>query len=135
MNAELDSGSYFLVIKLRRGQEVKIGSLGVFHFPAGYYVYTGSAMKNLHGRVARHQRRRNKRLWWHIDFLLDNRFTVLKDTILCPSHERQECLINQEIQKLGGGEIIARRFGASDCKSGCRNHLMFFSQQSMSPHH
>ena len=47
MNAELDSGSYFLVIKLRRGQEVKIGSLGVFHFPAGYYVYTGSAMKKL----------------------------------------------------------------------------------------
>jgi len=129
MEADLDSGSYLLIIKLRRKQKVKIGKLGVFDFPAGYYLYTGSAMRNLRKRVARHQRRRNKKLRWHIDFLLNNQYAVLERTVLYPSRDGQECRINRKIQKLRGGEILVRRFGASDCKSDCGAHLIYFSKR------
>jgi len=42
---------------------------GQIPFPAGWYVYTGSARNGLAQRVGRHLRH-NKRKHWHIDYLL-----------------------------------------------------------------
>ena len=42
-----DSGDYFIVLRLSEAAEISVGSLGRIHFPAGYYVYVGSARKNL----------------------------------------------------------------------------------------
>ncbi|HSF57479.1 MAG TPA: DUF123 domain-containing protein [Candidatus Binatia bacterium] len=46
-----------------------MGKLGDAVFPAGTYVYTGSAMKGLAARVKRHCSRK-KKIHWHIDYLL-----------------------------------------------------------------
>jgi hypothetical protein len=58
--------SYQLWIALRRPLDIEVGRLGVCRFPAGVYVYTGSAKRNLEARIARHCRK-DKTLRWHID--------------------------------------------------------------------
>ncbi len=58
-----------LHLLIAKPARLKIGRLGVFLFPAGRYVYTGSALSGLNRRLARHQRQ-EKRLHWHIDYLL-----------------------------------------------------------------
>ena len=68
-NSSTDSGLYQLVIQLGRRQVIDVGHLGRFAFPSGYYVYTGSAKLGLESRIARHLRK-EKRLRWHIDYLL-----------------------------------------------------------------
>jgi len=55
-----DSASYQLLIKLADKRRIKVGRLGSFIFPAGYYVYTGSAKIGLEARIARHLRRDKK---------------------------------------------------------------------------
>ena len=67
----LDSGCYQLKIKIKQNITQTIGALGECSFPKGDYIYTGSAMKNLKSRIARH-RRKDKKLRWHIDYLLNH---------------------------------------------------------------
>ena len=64
-----DRGSYLLILKLNRSRNLEFGRKEKRQvFPAGYYVYVGSAMKNLTQRLERHRRlRKNK--FWHIDYL------------------------------------------------------------------
>lgn len=61
-------GDYLLVLHLDTAQDIEIGSRGILHFPERYYVYIGSARKNLDQRMARHRRLR-KGMHWHIDWL------------------------------------------------------------------
>ena len=68
-NSQNNSGTYQLVIHLEADRIITVGKLGRFHFPAGYYIYSGSAQKNLTHRISRHLRKK-KPLRWHIDYLL-----------------------------------------------------------------
>ena len=61
--------TYQLAIRIGRPIRIRVGRLGEFEFPAGRYVYTGSARRGLEARVRRHLSRA-KRLHWHIDYLL-----------------------------------------------------------------
>ena len=63
--------SYQLHIRLSRPICCQIGRLGRFDFPAGRYLYTGSARRNMAARLTRHLQR-EKPLRWHIDYLLTN---------------------------------------------------------------
>jgi sugar fermentation stimulation protein A len=65
-----DAGSYLLVLRLPGRRTLPVGSLGDVTFRAGYYIYVGSAKKNLARRIQRHHRLR-KNLFWHIDYLRD----------------------------------------------------------------
>ena len=118
------SGIYHLLIKLLQPQEIIIGKLGLFLFPAGYYVYTGSALNGLEARIARH-RRKEKRLHWHIDYLLQHAKII--DVVCHITKERLECEYNSQIMNMPGARIIAPRFGASDCK--CAAHLVYFTDR------
>ena len=69
MNGRLDSGYYFLLIHLKRGRTIRVGRRDDEFFPGGYYIYTGSAKRGLRSRVERHKRD-DKRLHWHVDYLL-----------------------------------------------------------------
>ena len=117
----LMSGIYHLLIQLLQPQEIIVGKLGLFRFPAGYYVYTGSALNGLEARVARH-RRKEKRLHWHIDYLLQ--YAKIIDVVYHITTERLECEYNRQIMNLPDAQIIVPRFGASDCK--CDAHLVYF---------
>ena len=109
--------TYQLTIDVRRRVRVAIGRLGAFEFPAGRYVYTGSARRALEARIARHLRQ-EKALRWHIDYLLAapgvRVVSVLRST-------RGECALNRRV----GGTIVAPGFGASDCRAGCGAHLRY----------
>lgn len=105
---------------LERPTCLAIGRLGVFEFPAGRYVYTGSARRNLEARIARH-RRTEKALRWHIDWLLAA--PAARIVSVRRSHE-PECALNRK----AGGRVLAAGFGASDCSAGCDSHLRYLGR-------
>ncbi len=117
----MNSGSYQLHIKIDRPVEIRVGSLGTVTFEPGDYVYTGSAMRNLDARVARHLRR-EKKLRWHIDYLLASAGVELIDVLIFPSGDREEC--DRNLAMIASGvSIPVPGFGSSDCRR-CPAHLV-----------
>jgi Uri superfamily endonuclease len=119
-------GFYSLIICLRRKIPIRIGKLGQAVFPAGTYIYTGSAMGGLEPRLKRHLRSK-KKLHWHIDYLLHAREAKIREIFIYPSAPGEECRRNRRIAALRSAKIILPKFGASDCKAGCRSHLFYFA--------
>lgn len=109
--------SYQLFIRVVSALRIDVGALGPCEFPAGIYVYTGSARRNLAARLARH-RSATKRLRWHIDYLLAATGVGIERTL---TSSTAECELNRAV----GGTIPVPRFGASDCRCGCISHLRF----------
>jgi Uri superfamily endonuclease len=119
-----EPGVYQLHLSLSDTTEITIGKLGTFRFPAGCYVYTGSALSGLERRLARH-RRREKTHHWHIDyFLCHARIVEVRRQV---TTERRECLLNAETLALPGACVVAARFGSSDCR--CRSHLVYLGEE------
>lgn len=108
-----------LIMHLARDAEVEVGRLGVFDFPAGYYLYFGSALNGLHARIDRHMRN-TKRLHWHIDYFLQQ--TTIIDIWCIESEERLECDLCQEVLRWPEVCHPVKGFGSSDCK--CVAHLV-----------
>jgi len=127
-----DSGAYCLLIRLDGDGEAAIGRLGRFLLPAGYYVYCGSALRGLGARIARHQRR-EKAIRWHIDYLLALPGAQFVACIPYLSERREECTINQAIQRQRGARIVVPGFGSSDCRCGCPAHLTHFARRPCLP--
>lgn len=119
-------GTYALLIRLDHACDIAIGKLGRSRFPAGFYLYVGSALGpgGLAGRLARHLRA-NKRLHWHVDHLLKARGTRIVQVWTFESATRRECDWARTAMRLPGARIIAGRFGASDCR--CAAHLIGFT--------
>lgn len=107
--------TYQLQIHLTHPLRLQIGRLGEFAFPAGDYVYTGSAKRAFEARIARHLRR-EKTLRWHIDYLLAAPGVAVTGVL---RSDTDECALNQATP----GDIPVPGFGASDCRQGCGSHL------------
>jgi Uri superfamily endonuclease len=107
---------------------MRIGKLGQALFPAGIYVYTGSAMGGLEPRLKRHLRSK-KKLRWHIDYPLHAREAKIREIFIYPSSPDEECRRNRRIAALRRAEIILPKFGASDCSSGCASHLIYLANR------
>ncbi|GBC75793.1 hypothetical protein HRbin06_01115 [archaeon HR06] len=97
---------------------LKVGSLGFLNFPPSLYLYNGSALNSLEGRIERHKRK-DKKKFWHIDYLID--IASLEDIIVAEAKERLECKVNLGIFERIKGEFI-KDFGSSDCN--CVSHLI-----------
>ena len=112
-----DRGSYLLILKLNRKRNLEFGRKENRQaFPAGYYVYVGSAMKNLTQRLERHHRlRKNK--FWHIDYLREA--TEFIAALPIRSSEDLECQLAGRMRAIADWAIPG--FGASDC--ACPGHL------------
>lgn len=121
----MKKGTYLLGLSLEKDITLAVGRLGCFFFPAGYYVYAGSARGpgGLSARLARH-RRQEKRLYWHVDYVLSHACLVEVWTVT--SELRLECVWAQAVSKIGDARIVVPRFGASDCR--CPAHLVYFSK-------
>jgi sugar fermentation stimulation protein A len=127
--AASNSGYYLIVLELAEQQSVEVGALGTVLFKAGWYVYAGSARKNLSRRVSRHLRRQRKQKHWHLDYLVPfaaHGKGTLKALPVC-SYRNLECDLAGELGKLGGTPVPA--FGSSDCK--CPSHLYYFREPPM----
>lgn len=115
-------GVYCLIVSVLCGIEIQVGALGVKEFPAGIYLYVGSALNGIEARINRHIRINSGgvkgRPHWHIDYLLrEDEVRIegiwFKETVL-----REECEIARAVSR--HGQPIAG-FGCSDCK--CASHL------------
>lgn len=124
----MDSGIYNLIILLLKDKTITIGKLGKFRFPKRYYIYTGSARKNLPSRIERHKRKNNKKLRWHIDYLLNCKYAEVKNVLIYDYGKFCECSLNRKIMRKKGSEIIVKGFGSSDCKNKCPAHLVYFKE-------
>ena len=111
-------GTYILIIKLDQDHLIHVGRLGVLPFRAGYYLYVGSALNGLRGRLARHLRP-EKSLHWHIDYQLQHTRVIAVWYHLGP--ERYECAWARSLAKMPAIQPFEGPFGASDCS--CRTHL------------
>jgi Uri superfamily endonuclease len=109
---------YVLIIRLEKTKAIKIGSVGEQVFQKGMYAYTGSAQSNFHKRIERHLRRK-KKLFWHIDYLLNNENTIVLKIFFKLGIKKGECNLAGLISKKGKA---IPRFGSSDCK--CKSHLI-----------
>jgi len=110
-------GVYILLINVGKDLQLKIGSLGKMKFDKGKYAYVGSAQNSLEKRIERHTSK-NKKKFWHIDYLLDNKFTKVLDVFYKNSGKLEECRIANKLSKT---EIPVLKFGCSDCN--CKSHL------------
>ncbi len=107
--------TYQLHILIRKPITVRVGALGPRHFPAGHYIYTGSAKRNMAARIARHLRK-NKTPRWHIDYLTRHADVSIVEVT---RSSRAECEWHQSMR----GQVIVPGFGSSDCRAGCGAHL------------
>jgi Uri superfamily endonuclease len=110
-------GVYVLIIQVDEDIGVNVGALGELTFKKGLYAYVGSAQNNLEQRVKRHLRR-EKRKFWHVDYLLDSDAAKVVEVLYRQGSKAEECLVATEISKNGEATV---GFGCSDCH--CRSHL------------
>ena len=113
-----------LLILLDHDLIIDVGALGRTTFKKGSYVYVGSAQNNLEKRVQRHIRK-EKKLFWHIDYLLNSNDTKILNIFYKSGRKSEECTVANEIGKRGdpiGG------FGCSDCN--CTSHLFHIDKEN-----
>jgi Uri superfamily endonuclease len=111
------TGVYALIIELDTDVSVKVGALGKIAFKKGLYAYVGSAQANLLHRIKRHFSR-EKRLFWHIDYLLNNSAARIVKVFYKQADKSEECILAKLTSEIG--EPI-EGFGCSDCR--CKSHL------------
>lgn len=116
------AGSYALWFTLAQPAGGRVGRLGWCAFPAGGYVYLGSALGpgGLRGRLGRHLRP-VLHPHWHIDVF--RAWAALSGVSYRCAPQRLECAwVGMLLAQ--GAEVAARGFGASDCTAGCPAHLL-----------
>ncbi|PMP73937.1 MAG: DUF123 domain-containing protein [Roseiflexus castenholzii] len=121
---EIVKGTYLLILRLDRNiAGLPVGKLGALDFPAGYYLYVGSAFGpgGLPARLAYHARKDKVRLHWHIDYLRTHSHLEEAWCVACSA--RLEHLWVDALSAAPIVQPIAPGFGASD--SRCTSHLFF----------
>jgi len=121
-------GTYLLFISNTQSEKVKVGSLGTLFFPEGRYLYVGSALGpgGLEQRILRHIKR-EKKVFWHIDYLLTLESFEVKAVYVVESEEHLECSFSQFLTRVfsSQGLVVFPRFGSSDCH--CQGHFFFLN--------
>jgi sugar fermentation stimulation protein A len=112
----LDSGTYILILHLFESIRIPVGSLGHVSFSRGFYIYVGSAKKNLTKRMDRHLRKR-KKFFWHIDYLRDHARTCIALPIRSQASLEHE--VGFALNRIADWSVPG--FGSSDCP--CETHL------------
>ncbi|MGC9349547.1 MAG: GIY-YIG nuclease family protein [Anaerolineae bacterium] len=121
-----EPGTYGLGLTLAAPTHCTVGALGTWRFPAGHYIYVGSAWGpgGLRARVSRHLRGTGTTRW-HIDYL---RAYAQPAALWLAPDAHLECVWAQHLAAHPDAQIIAPRFGASDCR--CPSHLFYLENQT-----
>lgn len=142
-------GAYTLSLLLSTPLSLHVGRLGKADFPAGRYFYCGSAMGSggLNGRLGRYLQGGSQYKHWHMDYFRPESrlegiyYIIILDEVTRESNNLLsfECRWSQALAALTGAVIPLPGFGASDCRSACKAHLVAFpgttgESVSVSPH-
>lgn len=119
-----EKGTYVLILTLDKEAAIAVGKLGMFSFPAGYYLYIGSALGGLFARVRRHIQG-GKKIHWHIDYLRQKAKVV--EIWYMVSEGSLECSWSQAAANLPEAQSLPVGFGSSECS--CRSHLLYFNSK------
>ena len=119
-------GIYILVILIRKSISIRVGALGKIEFKKGKYAYIGSAQNGIESRVARHLRHEKKK-FWHIDYLLDNKNVSVEEVWYKEAPKDEECKVAGMLAGKDAYPTIPG-FGCSDCK--CVSHLFILGKDS-----
>jgi Uri superfamily endonuclease len=111
-------GIYVLIVSVSKNVSIDVGALGTLRFEEGFYCYVGSAQNSLERRIERHLNK-NKRKFWHIDYLLANDAAEVAQVFYKEAGRREECQISKRLVERG---IPVIGFGSSDCE--CKGHLV-----------
>lgn len=109
--------TYQLYIRVPRRVAITPGRLGRHVLARGWYVYTGSARRNMAARL-RHHLAGNDTRRWHIDWLLG---PGLGEVMHIRLETEPECRVNAGVN----GHVVIPRCGATDCRYRCGSHLLF----------
>jgi len=112
--------TYILAINVSEDLKIRVGQLGEVSFKEGDYIYIGSAIGCLETRLRRHLRK-NKKIYWHIDYLLENKRAKILQ--IWTIDKKIECQTAEVFCQDSTTEIIKKCFGSSDCK--CMTHLFY----------
>jgi len=120
-------GSYAILLALASPRLIQPGALPATDFPAGYYVYTGSAGGPgcIRARLMRHVLGAGKK-HWHVDWLRQASIPVA--CWFKTGDAPLECKWIQRLMQLEGFFFPLAGFGASDCRYRCPAHLIGFYQ-------
>ena len=116
-------GSYLLLLELENDKTIPIGKLGEITFNKGFYIYVGSALNGLEQRIKRHLRE-NKKIHWHIDYLLQ--YAKIINVFYKENNIREECHIAKKLDKK---LLPTPSFGCSDCI--CKSHLFYGTNEEI----
>ena len=122
-NLKVLKGTYCLIIENNENKDVKIGKLNKINFKKGIYIYVGSGRNSLIPRLKRHMSK-NKKLHWHIDYLLKEESINIIEILFTISNEKLECKMSKLISK---SRDVVNNFGCSDCT--CPSHLIYFKKK------
>ena len=114
---------YAITFRLKKDtKKIQIGKLGQFNFSPGYYVYVGSAKRNIQARIDRHLKIEKKKRW-HLDYLRP--FLTVESVQSFPEADG-ECELFEQLKQEHHATIPVKGFGSSDCK--CPAHLFYFTK-------
>ena len=110
-------GVYILVLELNEKKRLKIGRLGDFDFPKGFYFYVGSAKGGFKKRISRYLKPIKKKRW-HIDYIIPHMKLI---AILTIEGYYDEDRLSEILRKKL--KPFVRGFGASDSRAS--THLFY----------
>jgi Uri superfamily endonuclease len=116
-----ERGVYLFWLHIPVERLLCIGALGTWRFPAGWYVYVGSAQRALPARLKRHLAL-EKKCRWHIDYLRP--YGVITSCAAACADKSAECLAARRLLELPAASVVVPGFGSSDCR--CPAHLLYF---------
>ena len=115
-----ERGVYLLILKLKENQRISVGKLPEINFKSGIYIYVGRARQGLQRRL-KHHMRKEKKLFWHIDYFLQKaeieELWIKRDFF-------DECRTAYKVMNLLKDSLFTvKKFGSSDCR--CTSHLFY----------
>lgn len=126
-------GVYVLLLRISEPAKLRIGKLGILHFPKGLYAYVGSALgrgpSSLERRIERHLKVRKKKRW-HIDFFIRHKSVRIEKIIALETASPKECNISRFIRDRFNAFGV-KGFGSSDCRRRCGSHLYRLPDSSL----
>ncbi|MDI6695516.1 MAG: GIY-YIG nuclease family protein [Anaerolineales bacterium] len=123
-----EKGVYAVEFYLPQDQYIQIGRLGAATFPAGSYLYLGSAQGagGVRSRLGRHLKHlQSQKTRWHIDYF--HRHAQPRAWCFLLGAPRTgaplECRWSQAVWKTPSASVPMQGFGASDCRYACPAHF------------
>jgi len=110
-------GTYVVVFHLDADLTgLRVGELGTFDLPTGYYAYVGSAFGpgGVKARVGRHLTPVKANLKWNVDYLTPHARAV--EAWWTYDGVKRECTWSAALAASPGSDCPAHEFGARDCR-------------------